>query len=132
MNTSEFRRLLLSSAFHAMACDGEVHEKEVREIHELSKGSSYFAELDLDLELKRLSDDLKESTRNSFRNYFGELRDSHLETLEQFQLVEVVLRVVYADKRIDENERLFMRKIISTMGVLPEMLRRPMEKVAVI
>jgi len=123
MEQLDLRKLLLSSAFHAMACDGEIHQEELKVIHELSNNSSFFLDLDLDRELVQLADELKQSTRGSFRSYFQGLRNEKLELIEQFLVVEVVLRIIYADQRIDDNEILFLRSVTRNLGLHPELLK---------
>jgi uncharacterized tellurite resistance protein B-like protein len=88
METNNFKKLLLRSAFHSMACDGEIHEKELEVIYRLSKESKYFLELEIKKEIDSLTKELKESTRGSFLKYFDNLRSNKLDTLEQFQVIE--------------------------------------------
>lgn len=120
----DYRKLLLSAAFHAMTCDGELHQDELDSIRSLSEKSKIFAELDLNSELKRLSEELQQSTRESFRKFFSEVQSANLELSDQMQVVEVVIRIVYADGRIDENEIMYLNKIISSLGILPELLEQ--------
>ena len=124
MIDSDYRKLLLSAAFHAMTCDGELHQDELDSIRSLSEKSKIFADLDLNTEWTRLSVELLQGTRESFRKFFSELQSANLELSDQMQVVEVVIRVVYADSRIDENEILYLNKIISILGILPEMLEQ--------
>lgn len=107
-----------------MTCDGELHQDELDSIRSLSEKSKIFADLDLNTEWTRLSVELLQGTRESFRKFFSELQSANLELSNQMQLVEVVIRVVYADGRIDENEILYLNKIISILGILPEMLEQ--------
>ena len=124
MIDSEYRKLLLSAGFHAMTCDGELHQDEIDSIRALAEKSKIFADLDLNTELNRLSDELQESTRKSFRKFFSEVQSANLEFSEQMQVMEIVIRVVYADGRIDENEIMYLNKIISILGILPDMLEQ--------
>ncbi len=124
MNDQEYRKLLLSAAFHAMTCDGELHEDEMDSIRRLSEKSKIFGEIELDEEFSKLSIELKESTRRAFRKFFEELQNSDLEISSQLQVVEVVIRVIYSDGRIDENEIMYLKKIVSILGVLPELLQQ--------
>lgn len=107
-----------------MTCDGELHQDELDSIRALSEKSKIFADLDLNTEWTRLSVELLQGTRESFRKFFSELQSANLELSDQMQVVEVVIRVVYADGRIDENEILYLNKIISILGILPEMLEQ--------
>jgi uncharacterized tellurite resistance protein B-like protein len=120
----DYRKLLLSAAFHAMTCDGEVDQDELDSIQSLSQRSKIFGKLDVNFELKELSKALQQSTRDSFRNFFSEVQSANLEFSEQMQVVEVVIRVVYADGKIDENEIMYLKKIISILGILPELLEQ--------
>ena len=107
-----------------MTCDGELHQDELDSIRTLSEKSRIFADLDLNTELKRLSDELQQSTRASFRKFFSEVKVASLELSEQMQVMEVVIRVIYADGRIDENEVMYLKKIISILGTPLELLEQ--------
>lgn len=45
-----------------------------------------------------------------------------MELVEQFLVIEVILRTLYADQRIDENEINFLQIVIRNLGLLPEIL----------
>ena len=124
MTDPDYRKLLLSAAFHAMTCDGELHQDELDSIRSLSEKSKIFGDLDINSELKILSQELQRSTRDSFKNFFSVIHSSNLDLSAQLQVMEVVIRVVYADGKIDENEIMYLKKMISTLGVVPELLEQ--------
>jgi len=124
MTDPDYRKLLLSAAFHAMTCDGELHQDELDSIRSLSEKSKIFGDLDINSELETLSQELQRSTRDSFRNFFSLIHSSNLDLSAQLQVMEVVIRVVYADGKIDENEVMYLKKMISTLGILPELLEQ--------
>ena len=124
MNDPDYRKLLLSAAFHAMTCDGELHQDELDSIRSLSEKSKIFGDLDINSELETLSQELQKSTRNSFRNFFSLIHSSNLDLSAQLQVMEVVIRVVYADGKIDENEVMYLKKMISTILGFFELLEQ--------
>ena len=123
MDQEHLHKLLVSTAFHVMACDGEIHPEELAVINQLGDNSSFFKGLDLSRELGELVHELEQNSQDSFRSYFQKLREREMELVEQFLVIEVILRTLYADQRIDENEINFLRIVIRNLGLLPEMLK---------
>jgi uncharacterized tellurite resistance protein B-like protein len=122
MEQEYLQKLLLSSAFHVMACDGEIHSEELGVIQRLGDNSSFFKGLDLSREIGELAQELEQDPRDSFHSYFQKLREQEMELVEQFLVIEVILRTLYADQRIDENEINFLQIVIRNLGLLPEIL----------
>ena len=51
METIEFKKMLLRTSFAVMACDGQIHAKEIEELKQISDGTKYLGGLDLESEL---------------------------------------------------------------------------------
>ena len=124
MKKEEFRELLLDSAFFVMACDGEIHDDELKVIRELSKKTAYFEGLDLDARIAALNEELESNSRSACQSYFARLREGGLDSAQQLLVVEVVLRLTYADLRLDDNEVLFLKTAVKAIGVQHEELRQ--------
>jgi uncharacterized tellurite resistance protein B-like protein len=92
-----------------VACDGEIHELEIKEIKRIEETTPYFGDLNVDEELKTLTASLKEKGRIFFSEYFQDLEKQDIDDIQKLLLFEVVLRMVYADQRVDVNEVRFLR-----------------------
>lgn len=125
MDKEKFRELLLDSAFFVMACDGEIHEDELRAIRSLNKRTSYFKGIKLDDRIEELTAELKSDSRRACQSYFTHLKNGELDSVQQLLVVEVVLRVTYADLRLDDNEVLFLKTAVKALGLnLQELKQR--------
>ena len=52
MELPKFKELLLNIAVCAIACDGDIDEREIEALHKIEKRSPYFSALDLSESLK--------------------------------------------------------------------------------
>ena len=57
---TNFNNLLLRTAFSCMACDGEIAPEEVALIKTLSREKSLFGDVDIEVELRKMLEELKE------------------------------------------------------------------------
>ncbi len=120
MKNIEFRKILFKGAFSVMACDGEVAESEVAEMKELLCNSPYFDGLDHEVELKLAFSDIKENGLKSIQSFFQTLETSDFSERQELQILEVLIRMVQADNKIDENELIFMHNIKNRLKLLSD------------
>lgn len=120
MKNLDFRKILFKGAFSVMGCDGEIAESEVAEMKEMLYNSPYFEGLDHETELKNAFEDMKNNGVASIENFFALLKISELSEMQEFQLVEVLIRMVMADNRVDESELHFLHKIKTTLKKLTD------------
>ena len=110
MKEIKFEKLLFNTAVCVMACDGQIHENEVNELKLIAENTPYFKELDYNSELKKIMKELKKNT-NIMKLYFDLFKDAEFTPVQELLILEVVLRMMYADNRIDENEVKFIKLI---------------------
>ena len=110
MEELKFEKLLFITAVCVMACDGEINDSEIQELKLISKNTPYFKDLDYQTELNSIMFDIKNNT-NIMKQYFGIIKVAELSPVQELLILEVVLRMMYADNRIDENEVKLIRII---------------------
>lgn len=120
MKNKDFKKVLFKGAFSVMACDGDVAESEVVEMKEMLSNSPYFDGLDHETEIKIAFDDIKANGTKSIENFFNLLKSSDLSERQEFQLVEVLARMVEADGKVEDSELFFMHKIKSSLRQLTD------------
>jgi len=113
----KFKKLLFKVAFCTMACDGDIDDREIEEIKLMDKNSSYFADTDLSKELTELIDDFKEKGVGVIETLFDDLGNINLTIVQELLILEVAIRIIYADKRVDDNEKKFFRFLRSKLKV---------------
>ncbi len=114
---------MLQSSFCVMACDGEIHDLEIQEIYKIAKETPYFEDLDIALEIEEFEKSLKEKGRIFFSEYFHELENQDIDEIQKLLLFEVVLRIIHADQKLDENEVRFLRAMKKRLDLPEELIR---------
>lgn len=120
MKNKDFKKVLFKGAFSVMACDGDVAESEVAEMKEMLSNSPYFDGLDHEVEMKAAFDDIKSNGTKSIENFFKLLKSSELSERQEYQLVEVLVRMVEADGKVEDSELFFMHNIKSSLKQLTD------------
>ncbi len=120
MKSIEFRKILFKGAFSVMACDGEIAESEVAEMKEMLTNSPYFDSLDHETELKLAFTDLKQNGSKSIQMFFQTLESSDMSERQELQMVEVLVRMVQADNKVDDNELVFMHNVKNRLKKLSD------------
>lgn len=122
MERQELQRLLFRTAFCVMACDGHIDEREIKEIRLMDKSAQYFQGIDLSDELEQLLSILQKKGKHIVDELFDTISKVKLSTVQELLVLEVALRMVNADERLDENEIKFMRYLRSKLNVHNEII----------
>ena len=105
-----------------MACDGHIDEQEIEEMKKMNTNTTYFGDVDLSGELDLLLNDLVKHGKKIVNDLFNELRDAQLNPVQELLLLEVALRIIHADEKINENEVKFLRLLRGKLGVFDEII----------
>lgn len=120
MDKNKFKKILFKVAFCTMACDGHIDQREIDELKIMDKKTSYFSDIDLSDELKKLVNDFKEKGAQVIEELFELLRKTKLNPIQELLVLEVALRIANADERIDENEVKFINFLRSKLELHDE------------
>lgn len=120
MEKLEFKQILFKTAFCCMACDGHIDDREIKELKVMDKNTTYFEDVDLSKELEHLISQFGSKGKKTVEELFQQLRDTDLNTVQELLLLEVALRIINADERIDDNEVKFIHFIRSKLKVHDE------------
>ena len=112
-----FRQLMFHTGILVMACDGEVHPHEIDALRLAHKQTNYFGGIDFEVELARFVSEVENDTRGAIQGYFEALREAELDPVQQLQLVELTLRIVYADQCVHENEKRFCQMLLRILTI---------------
>ena len=122
LSSEEFSKLLFRTAFCLVACDGEIHEQEIGELKLINTNTPYFGEIDLESELDSLIRDLSDRGTQAIRDLFSLFRNTKLSMVQELLLLEVSLRVINADQRVDPNEVKFVKTMRLYLDVLDPLI----------
>jgi hypothetical protein len=105
-----------------MACDGHIDEHEIEEMKKMNTNTTYFGDVDLSGELDLLLNDLVKHGKKIVNDLFNELRDAQLNPVQELLLLEVALRIIHADEKINENEVKFLKFLRGKLAVFDEII----------
>ena len=132
MDKNKFKKILFKVAFCAMACDGDIDDREVEELKIMDKKTSYFADIDLSDELNLLIDDFKNKGVKVIEELFELLRSTKLNPIQELIVLEVALRIINADEKIDENEIKFVNFLRSKLELHDEIINERFGKLDIL
>tara|TARA_B100001971_G_C18138632_1_gene509078 strand:+ start:583 stop:1089 length:507 start_codon:yes stop_codon:yes gene_type:complete len=122
MDNTKFTNLLFDIACSAVTCDGHIDEKEIRELKHINRSTTYFKDIDLSKRLDRFLNNFKYNADQTINNILDHTKDVFLNPVEEMLILEIVLRLVYADTKIDEKEIKFIEDVRSCLGLDDEMI----------
>lgn len=108
MKNSEFKEFLFKSAVIAMACDGHIAEQEINEIKSLVLNEIYFMGYEYEEPLQRNIAAIKINGKNIVNQFLQEITANELNEHQELLLIEVLLKIIQADAKVEENELRFL------------------------
>lgn len=122
MDKTEFKKLLFDISCATVACDGNIDEREIRELKYIEKSTNYFKDIDLSNTLKRFIEKIKDNPKETIENTINRLNSSILDPVEELLVLEITLRLIYADTKIDSEEVKYLQSIRSCLSIDDETL----------
>ena len=120
IDSADFQKVLFRSAMCVMTCDGEIHDNEINEMEIISQKTPYFNKLDYQKEMQQTVIVFSNDKKKVFTEYFSKLGEIVLSPVQKLQILEIVMRIIHADNRIDRNEIKFLQIVKSKLAVPDE------------
>ena len=120
MNTEGFQDLLLKSAITVVACDGSINESEISEIKNMAENEIYFLGYNFEKPLETNLKTIKEKGKTAINDYLQELSNAKLNNNQELILIEVLIRAIESDKKIEPNEIKFLQMVKSKLKTSEE------------
>ena len=117
METINFNKLLLKTAFSCMACDGDIDKKEVKLIKRLHKEKKTFGDIDINQEMDNLLIAINKDGHQFLKQYFQELTATTLTEANELEIVKVAIETIKADDKIEYSEIKFFKVIRSKLKI---------------
>lgn len=117
METINFDKLLLKTAFSCMACDGDIDKREIKLIKRLHNEKKTFGEIDVNAEMDNLLIAINNNGHLFMKNYFDELTTSNLSEANELNLIEVAIDTIKADQKVEYSEIKFFKVIRSKLKI---------------
>lgn len=123
LERQEFQKLLFKTAFCLMACDGHIHELEIKELRQMIKSTAYFQGIDLTGEVEELLKEFGEKGKSLVEDILEDLYRLDLSSVQELLVLEVAFRLVHADEKLEENEIKFIRFLRGKLRIHDEIIR---------
>lgn len=120
MKTEAFQNLLLKSAVSVIACDGSIDEAEISEIRNMAENEIYFMGYDFEKPLEVNLQTLKEKGKSAINDYLKELESANLNDNQELLLIEVLIRAIESDEKVEPNEVKFLQMVKSKLKTSEE------------
>lgn len=120
MKTEAFQNLLLKSAISVMACDGSIDELEIAEIKNMAENEIYFMGFDIEEPFEINLNYIKQNGKKAINEYLNELNQLNLNEKQELLLIEVLIRTIESDNKIEDNEVKFLQMVKSKLGISEE------------
>lgn len=122
MDTINFDKLLLKTAFCCMASDGHIDQREVTLIQTMCAESPLFKDFDFQGEMNALVEQINARGTEFITNYFGLLGNSTLTEEEELLLIDFAIKTIYADNVVEYAEIKFFKVIRHNLKVKDEVI----------
>jgi len=120
MKTEAFQDLLLKSAVSVVACDGNIDETEISEIRNMAENEIYFMGYDFEEPLANNLKYLKEKGASAINEYLKEVSNANLNDNQELLLIEVLIRAIESDEKVEPNEIKFLQMVKSKLKTSEE------------
>ncbi|MDC1505628.1 tellurite resistance TerB family protein [Winogradskyella sp.] len=113
MELLKFKELLIDIAVCAIACDGDIDEREINALHKIEKDSPYFSVIDLSTTLDKSLNECKNNFNSFKADVFSKLENNNLNVVQELTVLEISLRIIAADEIEEESEKSFINELRS-------------------
>ena len=123
MEKSNFKEILLRTAVCAIACDGDIDDREKEALYNIEKKSPYFSSEDLSSSLDKLIENCMSGFQSFKDELFKSLDEVELNIVEELTLLEISFRIIAADEIEQESEQEFIINLRKHLKVENEIIR---------
>ena len=108
------------SAIAVMACDGSIDNEEITEIKEMVSNEIYFMGFDYEKPFETNLNYIKSNGKKAINEYLSELSSLSLNDKQELRLIEVLIRTIESDNKVENNEIKFLQLVKSKLSVSEE------------
>ncbi len=117
MTTAE---IYLKTIFCCMACDGNIAPEEIELVRSLAAELPVLGTLDVENLLNTYVSAINREGTVFLREYLDDLSRENLTPEEELQIVDLAIRMIEADERVEYSEVKFFKKIRSRLSLSDE------------
>lgn len=122
MKTEAFQEFLLKSAISVIACDSHIDESEISEIKNMAENEIYFMGYDFEKALSENLNYIKKNGASAINEYLNEVTSANLSERQELILLEVLIRAIESDGKIEASEVKFLQMVKSKLRMSEEVI----------
>ena len=111
MDKIKFKEVLMNIAVCAIACDGDIDEREVDALKKIEKETPYFSGVDLSNKLDKALNQCLRDVEKFKENIFKKLKKIDLNIVQELMILEISVRIISADEIELEVEKDFIKDL---------------------
>lgn len=112
----------MKTMFCCMACDGDIAQEEIDFLKEIAMQTPMFEGIEVEDLLNTYVSAINKKGSLFLRKYLNELSEAYLTTEEELQIVELSIKMIEADNRIEYSEVKFFKKIRLRLSISDEQI----------
>lgn len=116
------QELYLKTMFCCMACDGNIAQEEIKVVKDFAMRTLIFEGLDVENMLNAYVSAINQGGALFLRRYLNELSKEELISTEELQIINLSIKMIEADNRIEYSEVKFFKKIRSRLSISDEQI----------
>lgn len=116
------QELYLKTMFCCMACDGDIAQEEIEMVKTIAMETQMFKGLDIERILNEYVTSVNKNGVVFLRKYLKELVSQDLTVDEELKIVELSIKMIEADNRIEYSEVKFFKKIRFRLSISDEQI----------
>ena len=124
MEKEKFTHNLIQIAFCSMVCDSHIDESEISELNEIAKKDFYFDGYSVSEEINLLEKEFNKRGLILVEDILNEQIFLDYSETQKIIILEVVIDIVKADKKIEMEEINFINQLIINLRVPSEIVKR--------
>mgnify|MGYP001162561259 FL=1 len=111
MDKIKFKEVLMNIAVCAIACDGDIDDREIEALKKIEKETPYFSGVDLSNKLSKALNQCIKDVEKFKENIFKKLKKIDLNIVQELMILEISLRIISADEIELEVEKDFIKDL---------------------
>lgn len=118
----EVKELKLKTVFCCMSCDGDIAKEEIEMVKKMVTETSLFEGMDTETLLNTYISEINENGVSFLNKHLNELANAQLTESEQLEIVDLAIKTIEADNRIEYSEVKFFKKIRKRLTLTDEQI----------
>lgn len=117
MNINE---IYLLTAFVCSACDGDIAVEELAYVKDLAKDTDIFGDIEVEDRLNIYVQQINKEGITFINRFVRDLANSELTEKQQLKVVEIAIKMIEADGKIEYSEVKFFKKLRPSLSISDE------------